>query len=48
MLLYFCQIKLKKYEKVIYKIKVKTREREKGHHEEKLQSRKLCYDSEPN
>lgn len=37
-----------KYEKVIYKIKVKRGEVEKGHHAAKLQSRKRCYDSELN
>jgi len=45
MLIYLCQGKLNKYEKVMYKIIVKTEE-EKGHHAAKLQSRKQCYDSD--
>lgn len=48
MLSYLCQGKVKKYEKVIYKIKVKTGEVDKGHHAAKLQPRKECYDSELN
>lgn len=48
MLSHLCQGKLNKYEKVIYKIKVKTGEVEKDHHAAKVQSRKQCYDSELN